>query len=516
MSKRQNPSASAACQVEEKTKLAAVSGKSNADQPEKPAGSRGMDVDGDADMGEFEDAFEDEIEEDEILVEREEDSDGVEMLDEGEDDEEEEDEEVAEKKRQVYLPGDILGEGEELQVDNSAYHMLHTMTTQWPCLSFDFVPDNLGNNRSMFPHTMYAVAGTQADRAYKNQVILMKWSQLHRTINDDKSDEDKDDDDINDLDEDPILETKTMRHQGGVNRVRVLQSYQSPLAATWADTGKVHIWDTKKLMNAFENPGTQVPASAQQPLFTIASHGNTEGYSMDWNADGRLLTGDCGSNIYLTTRRNDTGSNFVADRTPFRGHKASVEDIQWSPEEGSVFASSSVDQTIKIWDVRAANHGFALDVPNAHDSDINVISWNRKSRYLLASGGDNGDFKVWDMRKWGNSNGRSTPAAEFKWHRKAITSIEWCPNDESVLAVAGADDQITLWDLAVELDAEEEARHREAMVGSDGTRREVPAQLLFIHQGQQNIKELHWHPQIYGALASTAASGFNIFKTISV
>ncbi|KAJ2635227.1 Ribosome assembly protein rrb1, partial [Coemansia sp. RSA 1694] len=129
MSKRQNPSASATCEVE-KTKVSAVSAKSNADQPEKPAGSRGgMDVDGDADMGEFEDAFEDEIEE-EIMVEREEDSDGVEMLDDGEgdDDEEEEDEEVAEKKRQVYLPGDLLGEGEVLQVDNSAYHMLHTMT----------------------------------------------------------------------------------------------------------------------------------------------------------------------------------------------------------------------------------------------------------------------------------------------------------------------------------------------------------------------------------------------------
>ncbi|KAJ2306685.1 Ribosome assembly protein rrb1, partial [Coemansia sp. RSA 2706] len=354
-----------------------------------------------------------------------------------------------------------------------------------------------------------------AERAHQNQVLLLKWSQLHRTIHDDVDDEDKDDD-VNDLDEDPILETKTLRHQGGVNRVRVLQSHQTPLAATWADTGKVHIWDIKKLMESFETPGTQVPASVHQPLFTVASHGRTEGYAMDWSADGRLLTGDCGSKIFLTTRRNDTGASFVADRSAFRGHTASVEDLQWSPEEASVFASCSVDQTIKIWDVRAKSRGFALEVPNAHDADINVISWNRKARYLLASGGDNGDFKVWDMRKWTDASGRSTPAAEFKWHRGAITSIEWCPTDESVLAVSGADDQLTLWDLAVELDAEEEARHRDAMVGADGAKREVPPQLLFIHQGQSQIKELHWHPQIPGALASTAASGFNIFKTISV
>ncbi|KAJ2817129.1 Ribosome assembly protein rrb1, partial [Coemansia erecta] len=237
-------------------------------------------------------------------------------------------------------------------------------------------------------------------------------------------------------------------------------------------------------MESFEKPGTQVSASAQQSLFTVVSHGQTEEYAMDWNVDGRLLTGDCGhsNQIYLTTRRNDTGASFVTDRKAFRGYTALVEDIQWSPEESSVFASCSVDQTIKIWDVRAKNHKYALDVLDAHDSDINVISWNCWTWYLLASGGDNGDFKVWDMHKWTDSNNQSTPTAEFKWHKSTITSIEWCPTDESV--------------LAVELDAEEEARHREAMVGSDGSQRDVPAQLLFIHQGQSQIKELHWHPQI--------------------
>ncbi|KAJ2826470.1 Ribosome assembly protein rrb1, partial [Coemansia erecta] len=279
MPKRQNQSSTASLASGEKAKVAAVSSKGSADQPSKPANhGMDMDIDGDAEMGDFEDAYEDEIEE-ENMVERDQDSDGVEMMgdDDDDDDEEEESEETAEKTRQVYLPGDQLGEGEVLQVDNSAYHMLHNMSVHWPCLSFDFVPDSLGNGRTAFPHTMYAVAGTQAERSYQNQVLLLKWSQLHRTIHDDMEDEDKDDD-INDLDEDPILETKTLRHQGGVNRVRVLQSAQSPLTATWADTGKVHIWDIKQIMESFENPGTQVPASAQQPLFTVASHGRTEGY----------------------------------------------------------------------------------------------------------------------------------------------------------------------------------------------------------------------------------------------
>jgi ribosome assembly protein RRB1 len=40
----------------------------------------------------------------------------------------------------------------------------------------------------------------------------------------------------------------------------------------------------------------------------------------------------------------------------------------------------------------------------------------------------------------------------------------------------------------------------------------IPPQLFFVHQGQSDIKEVHWHRQLPGVLASTAADSFHVFK----
>lgn len=127
------------------------------------------------------------------------------------------------ERKEVYLPGKPLAEGEELICDQSAYVMLHQAQTGAPCLSFDVVKDNLGENRETFPLTMYLVAGTQANQAHVNSVIVMKLSNLHKTG---KTEDEEDDDDDEESDEEseekhPKMAGALIKHQGCVNRIRV-------------------------------------------------------------------------------------------------------------------------------------------------------------------------------------------------------------------------------------------------------------------------------------------------------
>lgn len=73
-----------------------------------------------------------------------------------------------------------------------------------------------------------------------------------------------------------------------------------------------------------------------------------------------------------------------------------------------------------------------------------------------------------------------------------------------------------IWDLSLEKDEEEEAEFKAQTKEQVNTPQDLPPQLLFVHQGQKDLKELHWHNQIPGMIISTAADGFNILMPYNI
>ncbi|KAI4840083.1 ribosome assembly protein RRB1 [Plasmodium brasilianum] len=91
---------------------------------------------------------------------------------------------------------------EEIEADESAYDMLFSPVTPWPCLSFDFILDNFSyNNISSdklkneydqikngeitiqdlkYPIDICCVAGTQTSKGQINSIYLIKWSNLNK------------------------------------------------------------------------------------------------------------------------------------------------------------------------------------------------------------------------------------------------------------------------------------------------------------------------------------------------
>jgi len=334
---------------------------------------------------------------------------------------EDEETEPAQPEKEPYIPGVSrpLTAEEILEPDYSVYLALHQLAYTWPCLSFDVLRDDLGWERNKFPHTAWVVAGTQSGQdgasdgmgKSKDEVVVMKWGGLSRTRAE-ESDDEEEDEDVDDYDEDAHLEFLSIPHTGGVNRIRAQKQPSStglPASgtpyhvATMAETGKVHIFDVRPMIDQLASPSTALPRTdkSKRPIHTITNHGRNEGFALDWSpassstSDLRLLTGDIASQIYHTSL---TPTGFNTQPKPFLSHTSSIEDLQWSPSEPTVFASCSADRSVRVWDVRVKNRKSVTGITEAHDEDVNVISWNTGVEYLLCSGGDEGGIKVWDLR----------------------------------------------------------------------------------------------------------------------
>jgi ribosome assembly protein RRB1 len=404
-----------------------------------------------------------------------------------------------------------IGQNEYLDFDNAAYRMLHRASTEWPCLSCDFLSGELAHFGAYsnfspelkeavnYPIEIYGVAGSQASMPSKNKIYVMRMANLFSTMHDDDPEVDGNEEEFNEGN--PIILHRGIKIKGGVNRIRSMQGY--PIVAMWSETRQVRIYDISEQVQELKNIDYKEKLQRKPKTVEMGpiSHFKykSEGYGLDWSTQviGRLASGSCGGELQIYEAQDQNCSGFKKLGNPYSFHEGSIEDVQFSPNDSNTVSTCSTDGTVHFYDLRKPQNSGPGLVLNVADCDINVVSWNPSNAIHFAAGADDGSFKVYDIR-----HPEEEPITNIYWHEDQITSIQWQPGDKYTLAVGSADNRVSIWDFSVESD----------LGMKDDAEAEIPEQIIFLHQGQEDVKELRWSPYLKNTMMTTALSGFNLFQ----
>jgi WD40 repeat protein len=115
-----------------------------------------------------------------------------------------------------------------------------------------------------------------------------------------------------------------------------------------------------------------------------------------------------------------------------KGHAYAISGLAFSPD-GKQLASSSLDQTLRLWDTST---GESLRVLRGHTNIIHGVAWSPDGQHLV-SGSTDMTARVWSAE---------TGATEhvLSGHRASVTAVAWRPDGVSV-ATGSDDHSIRLW-----------------------------------------------------------------------
>ncbi|MFM6669825.1 MAG: eIF2A-related protein, partial [Dolichospermum sp.] len=116
------------------------------------------------------------------------------------------------------------------------------------------------------------------------------------------------------------------------------------------------------------------------------------------------------------------------------GHSNRIRSVAYSPD-GQTLASGSVDDTIKLWDVKTGN---LLQTLSDHSSSVCSVAYSPDGQ-TLASGSDDKTIKLWDVK---TGNLLQTLSGHSHW----VRSVAYSP-DGQTLASGSWDNTIKLWNV---------------------------------------------------------------------
>mmetsp|Transcript_552 Transcript_552/g.547 ORF Transcript_552/g.547 Transcript_552/m.547 type:complete len:207 (-) Transcript_552:630-1250(-) len=191
--------------------------------------------------------------------------------------------------------------------------------------------------QTKYPLDCYVVAGSQAPSKKQNCIYVMKWTNLYKTLNEEEEEDDNE--------EDAMLYFESVPHLGQVNRIRSMNG--SNIVACWGHLegkGKVSIFNLEEAIQRVEkkhkNKSNTMSHKKYSTMISSFNH-SQEGYALDWSPlrQGLLASGGNDKNIFLYEPTDTDFCDFKMHDKPLKGHKAAVEDIQFSPRQEHVLAS---------------------------------------------------------------------------------------------------------------------------------------------------------------------------------
>jgi WD40 repeat protein len=151
--------------------------------------------------------------------------------------------------------------------------------------------------------------------------------------------------------------------------------------------------------------------------------------SAAWSSDGAMVASSSADQTIKLWN--------IATETPLktlRGHSNWSWSIAWNMD-GTLLVSGSDDQSVKLWDVQTGN---VLKSFQGHADWVRAVTWSPDGT-MVASGSYDHSVKIWDVQ-----TGQILKTLDE--HNNAVRSVAWSP-DGTMIASASYDNSIKIWDV---------------------------------------------------------------------
>jgi len=228
--------------------------------------------------------------------------------------------------------------------------------------------------------------------------------------------------------------------------------------------------------------------------------------SFSWNNISPSLV--VTSSIDTTCTVWDISANSAV--TQLIAHDREVFDVAWVPGSIDSFVSVGADGSLRSFDLRSLEHSTILYEAPSHKAMQGVAQPNSGTRpltapllrisfnpvdpnYIATFHADSSEVQVLDMRIPGK------PVYELKAHRAPVQAIGWGASEGAMLATAGDDHQLLIWDLSPSAMSPRQPVRSPAMSGSphpdagQAVTRSVSDPVM-AYTAQSEINNLTWSP----------------------